>query len=680
MPEVAAVKILHEIYPMNFSLDETLAITDVSTKLKGCYPGCEVGSDLDQAFTIHMPGKISNGDDLKKYEKSLFLLIAKDASFALRGQFIELAENKRFIFVGAPWLAWMSEHQPARIIPIGDFPRLDSQMDQRFQVATQALMLSDLETLTKDLMVARDQADEANRVRSDFFAVMSHEIRTPLNGVISALSLMQNSERHADWEKLLSVAQKSASGLLNVINYTLDYSKIDAGRMTLEPIDFSMKELISSVSDVLAGRVHEKGLKCSFLIDNEVPNYLFGDEEKLRQVLINLAGNAVKFTKEGSVTVKIELAPKIKSSLPRLVQRIQFTVDDTGCGIPEDEKSKIFEPFWSGASRLNGDAGTGLGLNICERLLVLMEGDIEVKSVVGHGSSFSFTVPLETVAAPNIKASMTESVDLPKAFTGQVLVVDDNQTNLLLVQMILEDLNLSVRIATSGAEAVEIARIVPFDLILMDITMPEMDGIQAAKLMNQNMIKPNIVALTAHVGPNVVNEYLANGFKGYLRKPFDKIELIRELSLWLPASKPANAPRVRTYDQPAFNQATLNKMHDEIGRVSFERVRQLFLSESKRRLGVLFAAWVRRDHDAITLESHTLASSAASFGGEELAWRLRIIERASRDGNVPAIITHMKDIEAIANKTLKMVEAFATENDQHAAGDAVVGEKIQGLF
>jgi len=141
MPDTATVRTLNEIYPMNLSFDENLAITDVSAKLKGCYPDCEVGLDLNQAFTIHMPGEISNVDDLNKYEKGLFLLITKDGSFALRGQLIELTESRRFIFIGAPWLAWMSEHQPARIIPIGDFPRLDSQMDQRFQVATQALML-----------------------------------------------------------------------------------------------------------------------------------------------------------------------------------------------------------------------------------------------------------------------------------------------------------------------------------------------------------------------------------------------------------------------------------------------------------------------------------------------------------------------------------------------------------
>jgi len=653
---------LDVLFTMCFTIDGDLQVSNLTSALKNYFPEIKPGKSLLDLFEVQRPALMRGNMTLKDHLSSLFLLVAKDHSIALRGQVVQLAGDRVYRFVGAPWLAWMSEYKPQTSLKINDFPIFDSQLDQRFHVATQEIMVKDLQKLTIELIQARDAADEANRMKTDLFAVMSHEMRTPLHGVISALSLVGNSDNEAEREQLVDVAQKSALGLLNVINYALDYSKIEAGRMKVEYIEFGIMDLTRSVADMTTGKAQEKDIELIINVSADVPRYFNGDQDKLRQVLVNLTSNALKFTDNGRVVVSIGIDEPVHLDLNAGHTLIKFSVSDTGCGIPDKDLQNIFEPFWSKTGAANTDLGTGLGLKISKQLVTLMDADILVTSQLDVGSVFSFTVALEIVSRPTVKTLQFDSKALPNTFSGRVMIVDDNQTNLMLTELILKNFGLDVKAAGSGQEAIDLASSIPFQLILMDITMPGMNGIEAARQINQQMFKPPIVALTAHVQPEMIDDYLANGFKGYLRKPIENLELIRELNLWLPAGKNTQPLAIEPSKLPVINYKTLDRLKDQIGEINFVRVRRLYLDETKRRLSSLLAAWVRRDHDSLALEAHTLASSVSSFGCDDLAWRMKKIDKAIRVMDMSDVISYMKDIEKHAKESLSGVEAYVLKS------------------
>lgn len=649
---------LDALFTTCFTIDGDLQVSNLTSTLTSYCPGIEPGKSLLDLFEVRRPALVHGKMILKEHLNSLFLLVAKDYSIALRGQLVQLEGDKVYRFVGAPWLAWMSQYKPQTALKIHDFPIFDAQLDQRFHVATQEVMVKDLQKLTGELMQARDSADEANRMQTELFAVMSHEMRTPLHGVVSALSLLGNSDNEAESEQLIDVAQKSALGLLNVINYALDYSKIEAGKMKVDSIEFGIMELTRSVADMTAGKAQEKDIELIIDVSSDVPRYLSGDQDKLRQVLVNLTSNALKFTDKGRVVVAIGIDEPMSLELNSDHALIKFSVSDTGCGIPDNDLQHIFEPFWSKKRAADTDVGTGLGLKISKQLGTLMNADILVTSQLGVGSVFSFTVALEVVSRPTVKTLHFDSKALPNTFSGRVMIVDDNKTNLMLTEMILKKFGVDVKAASSGQEAIDLASSIPFELILMDITMPGMDGVEAARQINQQMVKPPIVALTAHVQPEMIDDYLNNGFKGYLRKPIDQLELIRELNLWLPAGKNQQPLSIEPSKLPVINHKTLDRLNDQIGEINFVRVRRLYLDETKRRLANLLAAWVRRDHDSLALEAHTLASSVSSFGCDDLAWRMNKIDKAIRTMDMSDVISYMKDIEKHAKESLHEVEAY----------------------
>ncbi|MFT6016867.1 MAG: signal transduction histidine kinase/CheY-like chemotaxis protein, partial [Candidatus Azotimanducaceae bacterium] len=646
---------LDVLFTMCFTIDGDLQVSNLTSALKSYFPEIKPGKTLLDLFEVQRPEFLHGKMILKEHLNSLFLLVAKDHSIALRGQVVQLAGDRVYRFVGSPWLAWMSEYKPQTSLKINDFPIFDSQLDQRFHVATQGIMVKDLQKLTGQLIQARDAADEANRMKTDLFAVMSHEMRTPLHGVVSALSLVGNSDDEAERKQLVDVAQKSALGLLNVINYALDYSKIEAGRMKLDCIEFGIMELTRSVADMTTGKAQEKGIELIINVSADVPRYFNGDQDKLRQVLVNLTSNALKFTDHGRVVVSIGIDETASLDLNAGHALIKFSVSDTGCGVPDKDLQNIFEPFWSKKDAANTEVGTGLGLKISKQLVTLMNADILVASQLDVGSVFSFTVALEIVSRPTVKTLRFDSKALPSTFSGRVMIVDDNLTNLMLTEMILKNFGLDVNAASSGQEAVDLARSIPFELILMDITMPGMDGIEAARQINQQMLKPPIVALTAHVQPEMIDDYLANGFKGYLRKPIEQMELVRELNLWLPAGKNTKPLAIEPSKLLVINYRTVDRLKDQIGETNFVRVRRLYLDETKRRLSSLLAAWVRRDHDSLALEAHTLASSVSIFGCDDLAWRMNKIDKASRAMNVSDVTSYMMDIEKHAKESLSEV-------------------------
>lgn len=636
--------LLDTLYTMNFTVDSKLCISDATEKLKQYVPDIE-GRNLLDLFKCHRPKGIKKYSDLLENEDNLFLLVAQDRSIALRLKVVNLPRQRKLRLVGCPWLAWMNEHNPEAKLQLTDFPKLDAQMDQQFYLASQQNMVNDLEKLNAELLAARQETLNSNRIRTDLFAVMSHEMRTPLNGVISALSLLEDKNLEEN-EQLISLAKNSANSLMTVINFALDYSKIDAGRMDLVEEGFEPRKLINSVTSVGKSLASQKGLQFDVIQDDNLPSGLIGDEEKLRQILTNLIGNAIKFTEQGSVTLKVNWNE---------AGSVSFSVKDTGYGIASEDQKKIFKPFWTSTSGNENIQSTGLGLNIAQQLATLMEGNITVVSEVDIGSKFLVTIPLQAIELQIETEPEVEHIENVK-FEGRVLVVDDNHTNLILAEMLLEKLGLNIRKASSGEDAVEIAKDVKFDVILMDILMPGIDGMQATKLINQMPDPPPIVACTANVGTDYARQYLASGFSGYIQKPIDIPRLYEVLDAWL--TKVKSNSRQDKIKANTLSTRVLDKLVNDIGGEKFEEFRNLFLSESQKRMTSLLSGWVSRDYKKLVLESHSMASSTAGFGAHELARKLKRIESFARDREVNQLVEEISDLEIFFNAATSAIENY----------------------
>ena len=335
---------MNDLFTMSFAFNREMEILWVSDPLKQKVRSIDTGLSVLELFNFQRPINMDSFEDILEQHQSLFLMNSKDEKMALRGQIVPPTSDKQewLIFAGSPWMSWMSEHCPEIPLSLSDFPRHDSQMDHNFYVQTQQSMVRELEQMNADMSLATKAAEQAKKSQSDFFAVMSHEMRTPLNGVISALGLIDDTPDETTKEKLLSVAQSSANNLLSVINYVLDYSKIDAGKLAVENTEFDLFSIEESVQDILSARASTKGIALKLEIDDSCPKMVIGDGDKIRQILINLGSNAVKFTDQGEVKIATKLLDKSAEKIT-----IQFDVSDTGIGIPKADQPRIFDAFWT---------------------------------------------------------------------------------------------------------------------------------------------------------------------------------------------------------------------------------------------------------------------------------------------------------------------------------------------
>ncbi|WP_299691431.1 ATP-binding protein [uncultured Vibrio sp.] len=405
-------------------------------------------------------------------------------------------------------------------------------LDQDYEfIESQLLLVTDLicRALTHQLAInrnieSRKRAEESERATRDFVAMINHELRTPLNGLLGSAELISDTELTGSQREIVNNLSQSGEFLRTIINDLLDYSKINAGMLDLIPKKFALHDLKNTIESIFINRAMEKQLKFDVHVADGVPSHFYGDLERITQLFVNLIGNAIKFTEQGSVKVEIKWQN----------EQFIFSVEDTGVGIAQAAHQTLFDPFTQADNSSSRNyEGTGLGLAICRKLVLLMDGDIKVTSVVGSGTTFTTAVPLQVINDSDennrVAQGAVSDVDLSVL---KVLVVDDIKMNQIIIQQMLRKHQIKPAIANNGAEGLELASNNNYDIVFMDCRMPVMDGFEATEKLREKGYHHSIVALTAGTTLEERERCIQCGMDDILSKPYTANDLKEMLKKW----------------------------------------------------------------------------------------------------------------------------------------------------
>jgi hypothetical protein len=511
----------------------------------------------------------------------------------------------------------------------------------------------------EDLIRAKEQAERATHVKSNFMAMISHEIRTPINGILGTLSLLQDTSMSQEQAALINTTLSSGATLMTLINDMLDFSKMEAGKLTLETTGFDLHEMVTSTTELMQSNAKIKNLNLTVSIDPTLPRYVLGDPTRMRQILLNLITNAIKFTSIGSITVTAtSLLHSETDQGKKCIAR--FEIIDTGIGISHEGQTHLFTEFNQlDASITRRYGGTGLGLAICKRLVTLMGGEIGAESRLGIGSKFWFVLPLHVTETCTVVTSAALPL-VAQRNCGKILVVEDNPTNQMLLAAMLRKDGHQVVVVENGLAGLTAIQTHIYDLVYMDVSMPVMDGLtatQQVRALGGNYATLPIVAMTALAMPGDREKCLAAGMNGFISKPVDRKLLSHETWKWLGVptrtvaspSRHDTLPQIQTTTTLAIcDRRILAEIADGIGYDVVRDMINVFTADFQARQQMLSAAISRADWLGVAHESHALKSSSASCGLMQFATLMKDIEFASKTGETEQVTVLAAQIDPAA--------------------------------